>query len=417
VRRKYLLREKELVILGIILILIVGIILTPHLFPQEYKSIATSTTGQQPTQKSVSGRAVDICHTPQNRDHIATTDIVQCKGINKNITTNMTTYDASVECDHSNCDQGEYELSCPEDCTAADNTSANNRSSTCIAVPEICNNHKDDDCDGHTDLRDADCIISEHAQLPTISNLNPVRQSFSAGIIEGSAPINNALENTVLDATPQGTVYSFKVKSNMTNTSIRYTGNAQSIEVYQKAGTTWNKVTMQTGSNPDEYTAQGLSQGEYVIVEKNIQTAVQTQLQASTPPPATKPTTTSDNAPTTQTYSAPTIEEPQPSRSYLPYILVAAAIVLLASFMVYKTKFSPFKTIDDVNKAPPLIPEQQQSILYKPSPGKRTQIHEARMLFQSELLKGKSSDDAKLELLKQGYDSHTINDVLKEMKK
>jgi hypothetical protein len=310
----------------------------------------------------------------------------------------------SLLCGDSICDSNEDCRTCQEDCCPqGPETCGNNRcdgDETCTNCPEDCSMF----CRNNTTSPPINTTTYNTSRNNT--NTTPTNSSNTSSAPPNNLPVQRSVTvqftrgtltfdaTTALDAhsaitpfdAPPDSIFSFALNTTA-NLSLAST---QDVDVYVKKAT-WEKISLQnTGVT---HLGKSLPPGEYVLVPKK------------------EPTTTpADTTPSE-------MEEP---KGTFPWYLLIIFIVLIAGLLVFmfRNRILPPRTISqqqDVasNKVVTTLPIASS----RPSSNNpRILKFEAKEMIKKQLSQGKSMDDIKLDMIKHGWNSTTVEEAAQDLK-
>ncbi|MFH1916964.1 MAG: hypothetical protein ABIJ21_06910 [Nanoarchaeota archaeon] len=350
------------------------------------------------------------------------------------------------------CEGDEDCETCEEDCGACEG---------CSPSPENCSNEVDDDCDGLIDVDDDDCVVGSSPLLfkgdsspilfkggsPALfkyyyternqsqnqtgsqvdnqtrgnqssnqtgnqtgnqtenqagnGNYFTAEQNIAGVLIRVQSLTQARINESFSPDVPARTIASFKVV-NTTNATLELS-HSTNFELFKRQPTNqW--VLIQMANDPaftDIYYVHFVSDGEYVLVEK-------------VPDQPKPPETTS-----------PAEESPEGGGSFAWLFVVLIVVLLGGVVFVYRQRIGVFyqekvagrvfKQAKRVEEKPVLPGSSEPHVMHRSSTA--TPKLEVKRMMQSALLEGKNADDAKLELLKKGYDSRIVEKVAEELQR
>jgi hypothetical protein len=229
------------------------------------------------------------------------------------------------------------------------------------------------------------CWADEDIAPPALPDEVTVQHDFDGGTIQGVASSQDALAQVVIADPPPGTLYSFTARETLQDASFT---SAIPVDIYKKEDEGWTKVATVQSTEEGKSLLASIPPGDYAVVKAVVQ-STETPLESKD-----------------MVVSRPVI---------LPFII--GSIVIVAVGLVIIIMQGAFHSIDDVARAGPLPSILKEVKEYTPMSNVTARKHEAYLVLQTELIKGKSVDDAKVELLKQGFSPKTIEEVVKAAKK
>jgi hypothetical protein len=408
--------------------------ITPHRI-----GLGTSTATNNATINCTTDDTFTLTLTAKDNQLLTTTD-----------TAGLDVYAEGSFCGDAVCDDIEDCESCPGDCEACPDN--------CDPVPEDCTNAIDDDCDNRIDCSDVSCnadaacgsspVIFKGSSPSVFKGGSPLvlKGSSSPLLLKGSSPLflkgNNNTNTTnttnttnrtnppprqvtvaeasfgqgivrvssfgrpaitALSSGPSGNIFAFALRNstNSSNLSVYYFGT-DGIVLLKNAAAGWmQSAWVRDSVETNKYVLPSALDGDYALV------AVMQPL----------PDNQSNQ---TNTTNPPPIETPAETSFPWLFIIVGVIVILGALVFFFRNKILPMKFKPSLHQEHSMIgSHSDEPLLSEPrviAPHESASPRlEAKRMLQAEILKGKSMDDAKIELMKKGWNAKVINQAVKDV--